>query len=194
MGFSMKPTKLYEIANEIEDHVHIMVPEGYAGFTQQELEAMEQTVKEADKKRKIRADQILHKHNEEKARLNELLEQADPPWKRQRDKYNKDKPKDRGARKGKPTPTDKKGCKTCAAKGLKRLIQGGAKLLKSELGIDAADKEMIQKRKEICVKCPIYDFGVCREIDAEGKELCGCGCFCAAKVKLKHEECPKGKW
>mgnify|MGYP003148765510 CR=1 FL=1 len=86
------------------------------------------------------------------------------------------------------------GCETCAARGLKRLISGGAKLLKSELGIDAAEEHTITTRKEICTKCPIQELGVCREKDDEGNIIGGCGCFCAAKVKLKTEECPIGKW
>ena len=81
-------------------------------------------------------------------------------------------------------PTNEPGCKTCAAKGLKRLIMGGAKLLKSELGIDAADKETVESRKNICLGCDKYNFGVCSD----------CGCFCAAKVKLSSEKCPIGKW
>ncbi len=86
-----------------------------------------------------------------------------------------------------PTPVPKGtegGCKTCAAKGLKRLILGGAKLLKSELGIDASDEETVEKRKKLCIGCDKYDFGVCSD----------CGCFCAAKVKLTSEKCPIGKW
>jgi hypothetical protein len=84
-----------------------------------------------------------------------------------------------------PVPKGKEGgCKTCAAKGLKRLILGGAKLLKSELGIDAADEETVEKRKKLCIGCDKYDFGVCSD----------CGCFCAAKVKLTSEKCPIGKW
>lgn len=79
---------------------------------------------------------------------------------------------------------DSKGCKTCGAKGLKRLILGGAKLLKSELGIDAADAETVQNRKNICLGCEKYNFGVCED----------CGCFTAAKVKLNSEACPMGKW
>jgi hypothetical protein len=75
-------------------------------------------------------------------------------------------------------------CSGCNSKGLKRLIQGGAKLLKSELGIDAASDDTIKDRKAKCLNCNYYDFGVCTT----------CGCFCAAKVKLKSEQCPKGKW
>jgi len=71
---------------------------------------------------------------------------------------------------------------------LLRLIKGSAKLLKSELGIDAADEETMAERKALCLSCPIYDFGVCVE------EKGGCGCFVAAKVKLKSEACPLDKW
>lgn len=185
----MKKTKLYEVANEIDTDTHIMVPEGYAGLTKEDLERMERIVKKADEKRRIRAEQIQKKSEEEEARLQALENQdQDPPWKRQRDRYKKKNLKNRKTVENKPIPEDKKNCKTCAAKGLKRLISGGAKLLKSELGIDAADEETVEKRKEVCIKCPIYDFGVCVE------EKGGCGCFCAAKVKLKGEECPKGKW
>lgn len=81
-------------------------------------------------------------------------------------------------------PKEKGGCKTCAAKGLKRLILGGAKLLKSELGVDAADADTVESRKNTCLGCDRYNFGVCMD----------CGCFCAAKVKLSSEKCPIGKW
>lgn len=77
------------------------------------------------------------------------------------------------------------GCSNCGAKGLKRLLQGSAALLKAELGIDAADDATIENRKAICLACGTYDFGVCND----------CGCFCAAKVKLKTgSPCPQGKW
>ena len=82
----------------------------------------------------------------------------------------------------------KGGCSSCAKKGLLGLIKGSAKLLKSELGIDAADEETMADRKALCLGCPIYDFGVCVE------EKGGCGCFVAAKVKLKSEACPMDKW
>jgi hypothetical protein len=84
--------------------------------------------------------------------------------------------------------TKKKECVGCRenskANKLKRMITGGAKLLKSELGIDASDLETIAKRRKVCESCKRYDFGICLE----------CGCFCAAKVKLKSEACPINKW
>jgi len=76
------------------------------------------------------------------------------------------------------------GCATCGSKGIKRLLTGGAKLLKAELGMDACDEETIIDRRNMCESCEHYDFGVCDQ----------CGCFCAAKVKLKSEKCPKGLW
>ena len=79
---------------------------------------------------------------------------------------------------------DTKGCTSCKTKGLKRLLQGSAALLKAELGIDATDEATIIERKKLCMACEHYDFGVCGQ----------CGCFCAAKVKLKSEKCPKGLW
>lgn len=82
----------------------------------------------------------------------------------------------------------KKPCGSCASSKLKRLIKGGAGLLKAELGIDAADESTIMNRRSICESCELYEFGVCDETKG------GCGCFCAAKVKLKTEQCPKGKW
>ena len=76
------------------------------------------------------------------------------------------------------------GCGGCGSKGIKRLLLGGAKLLKAELGIDACPDATIIDRRNLCESCEHYDFGVCDE----------CGCFCAAKVKLKSEKCPKGLW
>ena len=68
--------------------------------------------------------------------------------------------------------------------GLTRLVRGASGLLKAELGIGGADEHTINDRKNICESCEHYDFGVC------GK----CGCFCSAKVKLKNEKCPEGRW
>ena len=114
-------------------------------------------------------------------RMDALAQMADanPDYAHSVEKSKVEEPKDY-----KPPKKEEPGCKTCAAKGLKRLITGGAKLLKSELGIDAADAETMDKRKNICLGCEKYNFGVCTD----------CGCFCAAKVKLTSEKCPIGKW
>ena len=101
-------------------------------------------------------------------------------------------------------PEKRGGCKSCAERAaarekdakqhktglLKRLAKGVPGLLKSELGIDQADPQEIDRRKTVCQGCPdgIYDFGVCSE------ERGGCGCFLASKVTIKGESCPKGHW
>lgn len=82
------------------------------------------------------------------------------------------------------TKKGKKKCTTCGAKGIKELLINGAKLLKAELGIDACDEATIIHRRNLCESCEYYDFGVCDK----------CSCFCSAKVKLKSEKCPEGKW
>jgi hypothetical protein len=73
---------------------------------------------------------------------------------------------------------------------LSRLAKGVPGLLKSELGINQASLEVVDKRKSICLNCPegIYNFGVCDE------ERGGCGCFLASKVTIEGESCPKGHW
>ena len=189
----MKKVKLYEVSNDIETDTHIMIQEGYGGFSKEQLEAMEKTVRDIDKKRRIRAEQLLKRQSEEEAKLIELEKQS-PPWKRQKDKYAAIKNAENTVVNDGSVPPKKKGCSSCAKKGFMGLLQGGAKLLKAELGIDAADDETMAKRKGLCLSCPIYDFGVCRETDDDGKDLGGCGCFVAAKIKLAGEKCPKGKW
>ena len=81
----------------------------------------------------------------------------------------------------KPRPVQKK---PEHKKGLKEIVKGGAKLLKSELGLDRASEETIASRRSICEGCPQFDFGVCNS----------CGCYLAAKVRLTSEKCPEGKW
>ena len=81
-----------------------------------------------------------------------------------------------------------KKCSSCNHKkntrALRSIITGGVKLLQSELGIHSADEDTMTQRKKLCEGCEHYDFGVCGS----------CGCFCSAKVKLKTEKCPEGKW
>ena len=85
-------------------------------------------------------------------------------------------------------PKDKSNCNSCEENkkrnGLLHLAKGGAKLLKAQLGVDASDESTIIDRKNICESCEHYDFGVCQK----------CGCFCSAKVRLKSEVCPEGRW
>ena len=101
--------------------------------------------------------------------------------------YGNQKPKEELKRKYKKR-TSEEGCSSCEENnrrnGLLHLAKGGAKLLKAQLGIDACDDATIIDRRNICESCEHYDFGVCNE----------CGCFCSAKVRLKSEKCPEGKW
>jgi len=182
--------KGYEIGIDNATDYRFIVTEGYADLSKNELEEMESDVRELDKKKNELAAEARKANQKIKQELEEL-EAAPKPWERQLNKYKKMNA-ERTVPKGKPNVSKKEnkdpskgGCKSCAAKGLKRLIQGGAALLKAELGMDAADEATIEKRKALCLACDSYDFGVCND----------CGCFTAAKVKLKTgSPCPQGKW
>tara|TARA_R110000824_G_scaffold356919_1_gene544236 strand:+ start:260 stop:829 length:570 start_codon:yes stop_codon:yes gene_type:complete len=188
-------TKMYEISNDPTTDTHILVPSGYGGHNDEELQAMEDQVRKADKIRMQENEELVRIRREEQARL-AALDNKNPAYKKQWEKNT-------GRQLGEPQPVipseaskenqrqpvgGKAGCKSCAKKGLMGLIRGGAKLLKAELGIDATDEATLATRKALCLDCPIYDFGVCLE------EKGGCGCFVAAKIMIDGEECPKGKW
>jgi hypothetical protein len=83
------------------------------------------------------------------------------------------------------TPREKAREKMNAFREAKQKAQGAAQLVKAELGLDKAPEELVQERKAICLACENYDFGVCVK---------KCRCYLAAKVKLKNEKCPVGKW
>jgi len=188
-------SKMYEISNDPTIDAHIVVPVGYAGLSEKELQVMEDQVRKADELRRQEKTHIQQITRDEDARL-KALENENPAYRKQWEKYHGRKISE--PREGVVEKVNKEnqrqpvggkaGCTSCASKGLMSLIRGGAKLLKAELGVDAADEATMAKRKALCLKCPIYDFGVCVE------EKGGCGCFVAAKIKLKGEECPKGKW
>jgi hypothetical protein len=187
-----KETKLYEISNDPTTDRHVLVPVGYGGLNEKELQAMEDQVRKADILRRQEVEEIRKIKKDEQARLL-ALDLKNPAYKAQWEKINNRKLgepiKEIIEKEGQRQPVGgKAGCASCAKRGLMGLITGGAKLLKAELGIDAADEATMATRKALCLKCPIYDFGVCVE------EKGGCGCFVAAKIKLKGEECPKGKW
>lgn len=80
-----------------------------------------------------------------------------------------------------------KGCKNCRDKKKRSLgdtIKGAVGLAKSEMGVGTVDDSTLEHRRQLCILCDRQDLGVCSE----------CGCYCAAKVKLKKERCPLGKW
>lgn len=191
-----KITKLYEISCDPMSDEHILVPVGYGGLNEKELQEMEDNVRKADKLSMIEVEHVRRLKREQEERL-KALEKENPPYKKQWEKVHGRKlgeVKEGAIKKvkedGQKQIKKKSGCSSCAKKGLMGLIQGGAKLLKAELGIDAADEETMAMRKEICLGCPVYDFGVCVE------EKGGCGCFVAAKIKIKGEACPlsEPKW
>ena len=190
-----KNTKLYEISNDPDTDTHILAPVGYGGLNKKELQAMEDQVRKANELRMQQHEEMKRIRQEEQERL-KALEAKNPAYKKQWEKYKgrklgevKPNIPEQVNKEGERQPVGgKAGCSSCAKKGLMGLIKGGAKLLKAELGIDAADEATLATRKALCLECPIYDFGVCVE------EKGGCGCFVAAKIRIEGEKCPKGKW
>ena len=49
-----------------------------------------------------------------------------------------------------------------------------------------ATEELVSKRREICENCEFWN--------AVKKKCSICGCYTNAKIRLKAEKCPKGKW
>ena len=89
--------------------------------------------------------------------------------------------------------------------GIGKIIDGH---IKEVLGVN---QTLAEKRLQICEVCPLYEKvkfigGVCTPylfLNPETNELStkfkkgffkGCGCRLEAKTRLKHEECPVGKW
>lgn len=64
-------------------------------------------------------------------------------------------------------------------------IKGAVKLAKAELSIDKASADTIELRKKMCIPCDQNDIGCCI--------ACG-GCYIHAKIRLRREFCPDGKW
>ena len=193
---------MYEISNDPTTDTHILVPSGYGGLNDEELQAMEDQVRKANNLRTREHQEMIRVRQEEQARL-KALDDKEPAYKKQWEKYTGRKlgepeqlaPSEKTNKEGehqlvgeRQPVGGKAGCTSCAKKGLMGLIRGGAKLLKAELGIDATDEATLATRKALCLDCPIYDFGVCLE------EKGGCGCFVAAKIMINGEACPKGKW
>ena len=185
MTIRKKTKKIYEVAHDLETDTHTLAAEGDNGLSAEELKKMEQTVMAARESRRAAANEIREAAAEEMRRLVEL-DNKRKVWKKQRDKYRDGAIGSEEKLIQNPTPEKSKkgGCKSCAAKGLKRLIAGGAKLLKAELGMDGVSEEVYEQRKKTCLSCDQYDFGVCNN----------CSCFLSAKCALGHESCPLDKW
>ena len=69
----------------------------------------------------------------------------------------------------------------------KEIINGARGLVQAAV---TPESEMSRRRMNICLSCDVLDknTGVCQ------KHKGGCGCYIPAKVKLKQEFCPLGKW
>jgi hypothetical protein len=66
-----------------------------------------------------------------------------------------------------------------------RYLRGAVGIAKADMGVDAADPDVVARRKVICLACkPHYDFGTCNK----------CTCWLAKKIVVKSEKCPIGKW
>ncbi len=68
-------------------------------------------------------------------------------------------------------------------------IHGAVGLVKAAVGMDKAPRELVEKRKEICDGCEhaVLRAGVFWQCDI-------CRCATSAKIRLKGEKCPIGKW
>ncbi len=68
-------------------------------------------------------------------------------------------------------------------------IHGAVGLVKAAVGMDKAPRELVEKRQEICDNCEhaVLRTGVFWQCDI-------CKCATAAKIRLKGEKCPIGKW
>lgn len=53
------------------------------------------------------------------------------------------------------------------------------------------NKEQARIRKEICIDCPVSEYGNSRFCKLRNG---GCGCLISAKVRDPEEECPLKKW
>ncbi len=63
------------------------------------------------------------------------------------------------------------------------LLHGAAGLIKYAMGLDAAPRETVRRRRDICREC------------SGGAALCpACTCLIRAKTASRSEECPLGKW
>ena len=83
--------------------------------------------------------------------------------------------------------------------GCKHIVRGVVGLTKALVGWDRADDTTIRHRRRCCKKCP----HVSRSTDLKYQKTngvttlsqCGmCKCFVAAKITIKGEACPLGKW
>lgn len=67
---------------------------------------------------------------------------------------------------------------------VKGVAHGVVGLAKAAFGIDRAGDATIEARRATCAACPEWTGRTCKL----------CGCLVAAKIRLKGEACPAGKW
>lgn len=62
----------------------------------------------------------------------------------------------------------------------------GALYNHAKSGFSTADKELQQKRLDICAACPL--------LIKESHRCSACGCYVKSKVTMSSSSCPKGHW
>lgn len=72
-----------------------------------------------------------------------------------------------------------------------RVVHGAAGLVKLTIGADAASRDVVAARVQVCDACP----------ELTDQRRCGsllkkttCGCYVDAKARIASERCPLGKW
>lgn len=72
------------------------------------------------------------------------------------------------------------------------ILKGITGITKATFGMDKAEEDTICRRLKICRRCPEL-----RYVGLKSKSVkkCNqCGCYLELKTKLRHENCPLGKW
>ena len=133
---------MYEISNDPTTDTHILVPSGYGGLNDEELQAMEDQVRKANNLRTREHQEMIRVRQEEQARL-KALDDKEPAYKKQWEKYTGRKlgepeqlaPSEKTNKEGehqlvgeRQPVGGKAGCTSCAKKGLMGLIKGRCKV------------------------------------------------------------------
>ena len=83
--------------------------------------------------------------------------------------------------------------------GCKKIVEGVVGLSKAILHIDRADESTIRYRRRKCRRCPhasrSTDPKYAKTAGLTTLSQCGkCSCVISAKITIKGEKCPLGKW
>ena len=87
--------------------------------------------------------------------------------------------------------SDKNKTKRLIDMDVEEIFEGIYGITKSTLGIDKADDEIIEKRKNICISC---EYVIKNNNDFNKAKCSFCGCWLKHKVRLKDISCPKDFW